>query len=201
MKKNPYPGKFIVIEGLDGSGKTTQIKYLGKFLRGKGIKVLLTKEPTKDNVFGKKVDDVLHHRTKIDPFQLQVLFTKDRGWNLKHIVEPALKAGKIVVCDRYFFSTFAFGGIDLNMERLIKLNDKFILPDLTIFVDVSPKECMRRILDREKESQTAFFEKEKKLEKVYKNYKKLSKRFNIRFINGERKINEIAKDVQKAVKL
>lgn len=199
MEKNLYEGKFIVIEGLDGSGKSTQAELLKKFFKKRKYKVLLTKEPTKDNKFGKKVDDVLHHREKATPLQLQILFTKDRKWHIENIIKPALKKGKIVICDRYFFSTFAFGGIDVDMEKLIKLNEKFLLPDLTFYIDVNPKECMRRILKREKSSKTAFFEKEEKLKKVYKNYKLLKKRFPIIFINGERRIKEIARDIQEIV--
>ncbi len=195
MTKNPYKGKFIVFEGLDGCGKTTQAKKLGLFLRKTKHKVFLTKEPTKDNKFGKKIDKVLHHKEKISPFELQKLFIKDREWHLKNVIEPALKKGKIVICDRYFFSTVAFGGIDIDMEKLIKLNDKFLMPDLTIFLDVRPKICIERIFKRKKE--VGFFEKEKKLEKVYKNYKLLLKRFPIKIINGEREIEEIAKDIQK----
>lgn len=197
MKKNPYPGKFIVFEGLDGSGKTTQAKKLGLFFKERKYKYLLTKEPTKDNDFGKKIDRVLRCKIKVSPLELQKLFTKDREWHLKNVIEPALKEGKFVICDRYFFSTFAFGGLDVDMEKLIELNKKFILPDLTFYIDVSPKECMRRILKRGKKSKTTLFEKEKKLEKVYKNYKLLKKRFSIKFVNGERSREEIAKEIQK----
>jgi dTMP kinase len=195
MRKNPYPGKFIVFEGLDGSGQTTQAKNLGNFLINKGYKILLTKEPTKDNIFGKKIDDILHHRAKVSPIELQKIFTKDRKWHLENVIEPALKESKIVISDRYFFSTFAFGGINLDMEELIKMNDDYLLPDLTIFLDVKAKTCVERIMKRGEE--VAFFEKQKKLEKVYKNYKLLTKRFPIEAINSERKIKEIAKDIQK----
>lgn len=199
MKKNPYPGKFIVFEGLDGSGKTTQARELGLFLKKKKYKVLLTKEPTKDNIFGRKINDILNQKKKTTPLKLQVLFTKDRKWHLKNVIEPALKKGKIVICDRYFFSTFAFGGIDVDMEKLIKLNEKFLMPDLTFYIDVSPKECMERILKRVKSSKTAFFEKEEKLKEVYKNYKLLARRFPIYFVEGEREIGLIAKDIKNIV--
>lgn len=197
MKKNPYSGKFIVIEGLDGSGQTTQANLLGCFLRGQGYKVVLTKEPTKDNKFGKKVDDVLHHRAKVSPLELQELFTKDRAWHLENVVEPALKRGEFVVSDRYFFSTFAFGGINLEIEELIKMNNNYLIPDVTIFLDVKAKTCVERISKRGEE--IAFFEKQKKLEKVYKNYKLLSKKFPINIVNSERKIEEVAKEIQKVV--
>lgn len=197
MKKNYYPGKFIVFEGLDGSGKTTQVKSLGAFLKAKKYNVIFTKEPTKDNVFGRKIESVLNHKIKLSSLQLQINFTKDRDWHLKKIIEPALKEGKVVICDRYFFSTFAYGGIDLSIEKLIKLNDRFLLPDLTIFIDVGPKECIKRILKRRDDSRISFFEKQKKLEKVYQNYKLLNERFPIEFVDGERSKKQVAKDIQK----
>lgn len=195
--KHQKEAGFIVFEGLDGSGQTTQASLLKNFLEKKGFKVLLTKEPTKDNEFGKKVDRILHQKEKASPFELQKLFTKDREWHLKNVIEPALKEGKIVISDRYFFSTFAFGGINLDMEKLIKMNEKFLMPDITIFLNVKPKTCIERIIKRGEK--VALFEKQKKLEKVYKNYKLLKKRFPINFVNGERSIEKIAKDIQKLV--
>ncbi len=200
MRKNSYSGKFIVFEGLDGSGKTTQAKLLAAFLKLNKYKVLSTKEPTKKNKFGRKAYSILKHKMRVSPLELQKLFTKDREWHLKNVIEPALKKGKFVICDRYFFSTFAYGGIDLKMEKLIKLNDNFLMPDLTFYIDVSPGECMRRILKRQKKSKTEFFEKEKKLKIVYNNYKLLKNNFPIKFINGEREIREISRDIQRILK-
>lgn len=198
MKKNIYPGKFIVFEGLDGSGQTTQANLLKNFLEKKGFNVFLTKEPTKDSEFGKIIDKVLHHKEKISSLELQKLFIKDREWHLKNVIEPTLKEGKIVISDRYFFSTFAFGGIDVDMEKLIKLNDKFLMPDLTIFLDVRPEICIKRILKRKKE--IAFFEKEEKLKRVYKNYLALLKKFPIARIDGEKDINLVSNKVKEIVR-
>lgn len=197
MKKNIYPGKFIVFEGLDGSGQTTQAKNLGVFLKKKGHDVVLTKEPTKDNKFGKKIDDILHDKEKASPLEFQIFFTKDREWHLKNIIEPALKRGEIVISDRYCFSSFAFGGIDISMGKLIKMNNYFLMPDLTIFLDVKPKTCIERIVKRG--AKIAFFEKQEKLKMAYKNYQLLTKEFSIESVAGERSIEKIAKDIQKIV--
>jgi len=201
MKKNNYPGKFIVFEGLDGSGQTTQANLLKKFLEKKGFKVLLTKEPTNNNEFGKRIDKILHRKEKVSPLNLQKLFIKDRDWHLKNVIEPALKEGKIVISDRYFFSTFAFGGIDVDMEKLIKMNDKFLMPDISIFLDVKPKTCISRIEGRSQKTGTkkTIFEKEKLLEKVYKNYLVLLKKFPLVRINGQRSIEDVHKEIKEIV--
>jgi len=201
MKKNNYPGKFIVFEGLDGSGQTTQANLLKKFLEKRGFKVLLTKEPTKDNEFGKRVDRILQYKERSSPLELQKLFIKDRDWHLKNVIEPALKEGKIVISDRYFFSTFAFGGIDVDMEKLIKMNDNFLMPDISIFLDVKPKTCISRIEGRSQKTgeRKTIFEKEKLLEKVYKNYLVLLKKFPLVRINGQRSIEDVHKEIKEIV--
>ena len=202
MKSNLYPGKFIVFEGLDGSGQSTQVEILGKFLEEKEYEVLKTKEPTKDSKFGKKIRKILDKEERISPKKLQKLFSKDRAWHLKKVIIPALKKGKIVISDRYFFSSFSYGmseGIDL--KELLAFNKKFLLPDLVFFLDVSPEVCIQRI-EKRGERKT-LFEKKEKLKKVYEGYKKVLKEFEnsteIYFINGERSIEEVSLDIKKII--
>lgn len=184
MIENPYPGKFIVFEGLDGSGQSTQAKKLYNFFRQTGRLVILTKEPTKDSQAGRKIRKVLKQEIKVESDELQKLFVQDRKEHLKTLIRPALKEGKYVISDRYFLSTCAFGGIDLNMERLIKLNNDFILPDITFFLDVSPEICLERIERRGEKFE--FFEKREKLTRVRKNYLSLATIFkDVYLINGE----------------
>jgi dTMP kinase len=202
MVKNNYPGKFIVIEGLDGSGQSTQVELLRKFLTNKGYKVLKTKEPTKDSQAGRKIEKILFEKEKVSPWELQKLFVQDRKLHLKNIIIPALKKGKIVISDRYYFSTFSYGSSEgLSLKRLMKLNEKFLLPDLVFFLDVKPKICLSRIEKRGKGR--TFFEKLEKLKKVYQNYRKILKEFKwktkIYFINGERSINEVFKEIKKII--
>ena len=196
MKKNPYPGGFIVFEGLDGSGQSTEAELLTEFLRKGGYKVLKTKEPTLNSQAGKEIKQILNKKRKISPKKLQELFAEDRKEHLKNLIIPALQQGKIVISDRYFFSSFAYGqasGLDLNW--LIKINNKFLLPDITFFLDVKPKICLERIRKRRK-TRTLFEEKEK-LEKVYKNYQKIAKEFpNVKIINGEKPIKEVFREVK-----
>lgn len=196
MKKNPYSGKFIVIEGLDGSGQSTQTKFLKDFLEEKGYEVILTKEPTLDSQAGKEIKRVLKKKKKISPKELQELFAKDRREHLKTLIIPALQEGKVVISDRYFFSSFAFGsssGLDLNW--LIKINNEFLLPDITFFLAVSPKICLERIKKRGIEK--TLFEEREKLEKVYKNYQKIVKKFpSVKIIDGEKSVEEVFQQIK-----
>jgi dTMP kinase len=196
MKKNAYPGKFIVFEGLDGSGQTTQSSLLRDYLVGSGKVVLLTKEPTNDSSAAKEIRRVLDESDVVDSLKLQKLFTQDRREHLNNLIEPALKRGEIVISDRYFFSTFAFGTSDgLDLEELIMMNDEFLLPDLTIILKVSPEVCVQRI--EERGLGIKLFEKMEKLERVWKTYQLLPERFeNVHVVDGERPIEAISEEIK-----
>ena len=137
-------GKFIVIEGLDGSGATTQVELLVNYLKEKGLEVYSTKEPT-DNVIGGLIRGALTGVYKLPDTSLQLLFSADRGHHLSRFIEPALNRGFWVVCDRYMWSTVSFGSITLDKNWLLDLQKFFRIPDLSIFLDVDPKECIKRI--------------------------------------------------------
>jgi len=131
--------------------------------------------------------------------ELQKLFIKDRAEHLRKKIIPALKSGKIVICDRYFFSTLAFGGLNVPMEKLIALNEKFIYPDIIFFLKVRPEECLRRINKRGEGIK--FFEKIDKMRKALKNYQKAIKLFkNVLVINGEKTIKEIHQKIISSLK-
>lgn len=198
MKTNPYKGRFIVFEGPDGSGQTTQARLLRDFLRERGHKVLLTKEPTVDSRVSPKIRAILEKKAIADPQTLQLLFTQDRREHLKREIEPALKRGEIVISDRYFFSTFAYGMAEgLRLGWLININDDFLMPDLTFFLKVRPEICMQRIEGR-KDVRTRF-EQEEKLKKICQAYESVLERFKIEVVDGEKPIEEVAERVQKAV--
>jgi dTMP kinase len=197
MKDNPYPGRFIVIEGLDGSGQTTQVALLKKFLEEKGLQVISTKEPTMDSEAGRKIREILDEKVRIEPTELQKLFTQDRGEHLENLIVPALQEGKAVISDRYYFSTFAFGASDgLDLDKLIEMNDEFLLPDLTIVLRVSPRVCVERIEERG-EAKT-LFEKENKLTEVWKTYALMPERFNrVHIVDGEQPINQVHEEIKR----
>lgn len=198
MFKNSYPGKFIVFEGLDGSGQSTQTKLLAEFLRRKKYQVLTTKEPTLDSPAGKLIRKILDKKKKISPRKLQRLFAQDRKVHLNKVIIPALKKGKIVISDRYCFSSFAFGGIAVPLSFLLKINSKFLMPDLVFFLDVKPAICLARMEKRNKDR--TLFEEKNKMKKVYQNFKNILKKFkNVILINGEKNIKEIHQEIKKYV--
>ncbi|MFA5766745.1 MAG: dTMP kinase [Candidatus Paceibacterota bacterium] len=196
MKDNPYPGRFIVIEGLDGSGQTTQVALLKKFLEEKGLQVVSTKEPTMDSEAGRKIREILDEKVKIEPIELQKLFTQDRKEHLEDLIVPALQDGKAVISDRYYFSTFAFGASDgLNLDELIRMNDGFLLPDLTIILKVPPRVCVERI-EKRGEAKT-LFEKENKLTRVWETYAVMPERFrDIYIVDGEQPIDRVHEEIK-----
>ncbi len=199
MIKNNYPGKFIVVEGLDGSGKSAQVGLLINFLREKGKEVVVTKEPTTESESGRKIKQALRKEIFVEPLELQKFYVQDRKEHLENKVIPALKEEKFVVSSRYAFSTFAYGysdGLDVNL--LVKLNEEFLLPDLTIIVDVSPESCVKRIEGRGEPKE--LFEQKEKLTKVNEIYKKIPDMFeNVVMVNGEKPIPEVFEDIKKEV--
>ena len=199
MKINIYSGKFIVFEGLDGSGQSTQAGLLKDFLLWEGKNVILTKEPTKDSRAGQKIREALDKNKQVPPLSLQEFFAADRAEHLEKTIMPGIKEGKIVISDRYFFSSFAYGvscGIDL--EKLVILNENFLIPDLTFILKVRPEICLERI-EKRGEKKTLFEETER-LKSVWQTYEFLPDKFeNIFIINGERPIAEVFEEVKKTV--
>lgn len=205
MIKNPYSGKFIVFDGLDGAGLSTQASLLVDFLneRTEQLKLghpgaWLTKEPTK-SLIGGIINAQLDHHWKSSNECLQLLFCADRAFHLEKEIIPLLKQGNNVICDRYAFSTLAFGSLgDNDFDWLLGLQKKFLMPDIVFFLKVAPIECIKRISGSRFE--TTLFEKKEVFEKVWQNFEKISKMFeNIYIINGERPINEIAKEIQQII--
>lgn len=147
----PARGKFIVLEGLDGAGTSTQQVLLVDWLMRLGQPVEATHEPTNGPI-GSVIRQVLDGRLNVTPKVLAMMFATDR---LDHITNPvngievALSDGRWVVCDRYVFSSLAYQSADgIDAESIISLNRWAIDPDLTIFVDTDPVVCMDRIRTR-----------------------------------------------------
>jgi len=199
MIQNNNQGKFIVFEGLDGSGQSTQAELLRKFLIELGFEVVLTKEPTKDSQASREIRETLDKKIKISPQKLQELFTQDRREHLANLIIPALKAGKMVISDRYFFSTFAYGVFSgLELDWLMKINDEFLVPDLTFILKVKPETCVSRI-EKRGISKT-LFEETQKLSGVWKTYAILPDHIkNAYIIDGEKTIEEVFAQVESLV--
>lgn len=196
MIKNIYQGKFIVLEGLDGAGKSTQASLVANYLREKSFVVCQTSEPTQFLVGG-LVRACLLGQWQGSPECLQLLFAADREDHLKKEIIPCLKKGNIVVSDRYFISSLAYGAADCDKEWLIGLNSHFLIPDITIYLDVSPQICARRIIDAAKSIE--LFEKVEILEVVSQNYKQTIELFadkmKIAIIDGNRTVEDVFADI------
>jgi dTMP kinase len=150
-KADKKRGKFIVIEGLDGSGKTTQAKNISAKLSARGHKVHSTCEPTHFKA-GDYARSIISNSLRRDMHLQAALFLADR---LEHITHPSLglesqlASGATVICDRYYYSSFAYQGGEVDMQWVIDINLKcprMLRPDLCLFLDVPPETCMNRLL-------------------------------------------------------
>ena len=183
----PVINMFIAFEGLDGAGTTTHSKNLAKRLEEEGHSVLLTNEPTGQEPVGTLIRDVLQHKYEVSPESLQLLFSADRADHLKNKILPALEEGKIVITDRYFFSTLAYGGLSVDLDWLKDVSKKFPIPDLTILCECDTNTCLNRIGRRDETPE--LFEKKEKLDKIAKNYHDLSKEYpNFYLLDSSRSI-------------
>lgn len=190
-------GKFIVLEGLDGSGISMQAARLERHLHKLGFRTVLTKEPT-SNKIGSFIKSVLNGSSPSSSKSLQLLFSADRAKHLEDEIEPAIEKGKFVVCDRYFFSTLAYGfASGANFEWLYSINKAFRVPDLTIFIDISPDLSVSRIA-RQRERRE-IFERREKLNEVRRAYLNLAKRFRFRIVNGENGSAETSESIARLV--
>ena len=141
---------FIVFEGIDGAGKTTQINLLADRLRGAGLDPVVTAEPTGMET-GKAIRRVLSGALQKTPTQVAAMFVQDR---IDHNVDPEqgieamLATGKAVICDRYYYSSLAYQGSLTDFDWVMAANcscPEIRHPDLCIFLDLSPEESMKRI--------------------------------------------------------
>ena len=200
-------GKFIVFEGIDGSGKSTQMKLLEKRLEEKGIKTRLTLEPTYGLVGG-ILHDILSGKIKADPKVTAALFVADRLDHLTNSGDGVLKSlenGETVICDRYYFSSYAYQSTEVPAEWVVEANKlcaATLKPDVTIFIDITPQTAMNRILSNR--DTVEIYETEEKLTKVrdayFAAFEKTKDCEAVKIINGERTVEEIADDIEKYVR-
>jgi dTMP kinase len=193
MKNYSHKGLFIAFEGLDGSGSSTQANLLVNNLRNKKYKAFLTKEPT-NNIIGGLIRGQLAGDWSASMECLQLLFAADRAHHLDKDILLVLKKGKIMISDRYLFSSIAYGSLKVDREWLLKLNERFLLPDLTFLLQVPPKICLKRM--KANRFTLELFEQEQKLNQVWQTYLWLAKKFkNIILIDGTQTKEKIAEKI------
>lgn len=195
-------GKFIAFEGIDGSGKSTQIQLLSNKLRELGIYCYTTMEPT-DSPIGSLIHQIMTGRIKTDNRVIAGLFVADRLDHLLNDVDGVLSRileGTTVITDRYYFSSYAYHSIDMPMDWVIQANaqsKEILQPTITIFIDVDPDTAIERIAKNRYHQE--LFEKKSRLIKVREKYleafEKLKDEENYITINGNKSQAEIAKEI------
>lgn len=186
-------GKLIVIEGIDGAGKTTFAKALYENLKKKGRPVVFSSEPT-SGPFGEKIKTFLTKKES-DSQKLRFLFLKDRIWHVENIIIPSLEKGAFIILDRYYLSTLAYQSSQgFPFKELLIENETIApIPDLVIYLDIPLEIAIERMTNREK--RLTIFEKKEFLEKVMKTYKRCLRLFNHLVIDATKSIKENLRDL------
>ena len=202
MKKN----FFVAFEGLDGSGKSTHVKLLAEKLRGQGLNIYTTAEPTTSRI-GQIIKDIFKHKMEADHRTIAALYAADRLDHLTNKTDGILKKleeGYTVITDRYYFSSYAYHGTHMDINWVINANSlsaDLLRPDLNIYIDISPDESMKR-LSKARDSIELYesIENLKKVkEKYFQAFEMLREKEKIFIINGERSEEEISNDIWKEV--
>lgn len=158
-------GRLIVFEGIDGTGKTTQIPLLAQYLENKGFSVTVTREPT-DGIFGKKIRELYSSRENTTPEEELQLFLNDRKEHIEQVIAPDLASGKVVLCDRYYLSTAAYQGANgFDPIEIIERNSFAPEPDIALIFEQPIETSLERITTSRGESLNDF-EQADSLQKV-----------------------------------
>ncbi|MEK6681525.1 MAG: dTMP kinase, partial [Nitrospirota bacterium] len=200
-KKN---GLFITFEGIEGCGKTTQLSLLSGYLKKNGFDVIMTREPGGTKI-GEKIRAILlnpdNKRMAMEAELL--LYGASRMQHVKEFIEPAIKAGKIVLCDRFADSTLAYQGYGRGIgisfiKKMCPLSLGAIRPDLTILLDLDAEAGLDRIKSRKGGNDRIEKEKLTFHKRVRKGYLSLAKsdKKRIRIIKADRGIDEIHKEIK-----
>lgn len=209
FKRNTSNGLYIAIEGIDGSGKTTQVDRLCSYFESKGKEVVKTREPRKNvGVIGELIQKILHGKAKIPSVAFQYLFTADREIHHQELIVPSLNAGKIVISDRCFWSAIPYGILDrdgdldentasylLVAQSILSMYHQFTVPNYTFYLDISLDTAIRRI--KKENGADEIYEDRKKLAKILKGYKWLLEKFpkEISVVDGEKGVEEVTDDI------
>lgn len=190
-------GKFIVFEGPDGSGKTTQLERVAAVLESAGKRVRRECEPTGGEI-GRQIRRALGGETGCTPETLALLFAADRCEHVRAL-EAMLDGGDTVLCDRYVFSSVAYQGLELDVDWVAEINRRAterLLPDAVVYIDLPTESCMARIASGR--THTEIFETTERIAKVRENYERAFAMFpNLKLIrvDGAQSVEDVTRDI------
>ena len=194
---------FIVIEGIDGAGKTTQLKRLHRWMEARYERTVhTTGEPT-NRPIGKLLKGALKRRVELDGICHALLFAADRIDHVKTEIEPAIRRGTPVLCDRYFLSSFAYQWREMpgELDWIESINARAVHPHLTLLIDAPAEVCMDRI--RRARPDTELFEDLETLRAIRGNYLELARRReamdHIVIIDGARTPGDVQEEARARV--
>jgi len=190
-------GLFIVFEGIDGTGKSTQLHLLAEKLRSLGYAVVATREPT-NGTYGQKIRELFVDRGAVSREEELELFIADRDQHVQEVIAPALADGCVVLCDRYYLSTVAYQGANgLDPDLILKKNEDFPVPDLAIILEMEAAQGIHRIQNQRNEHPNTF-EEEANLQKVATIFAAMQQDY-IKRIKGSDSIENVQRLVFEAV--
>lgn len=190
-------GILIAVEGIDGTGKSTQVGMLAEYLRKKGCTVIETREPT-DGPFGRKIRQLYANRGQCSPEEELALFIEDRRQHVEEVIGPALAEGHIVVTDRYYFSTAAYQGANGHDPEDVFVKNSFAPePDLVILLTMKPQASLTRIKELRGEELNDF-EQEDQLHRVAALFDSFRNSYITR-IDADASIHQVGQKIRMAV--
>lgn len=214
FKRNKSEGLYVAIEGIDGSGKTTQVDNLVEHFKKQGREVIKTREPRKDEgLIGKLIQQILHGKTKVPSVAFQYLFSADREMHHKELILPALDAGNVVISDRCFWSAIPYGILDkeetvnkstvdryMVAQSILSMYHQFTIPNYSFYLDLPLDVAMERI--ERSDSQEEIYEDAQKLEKVIYGYQWLLQEFPTEFtvIDARKSVEEVTEKILAKIK-
>ena len=188
-------GFFICIEGLDKSGKTTQSTFLVEALRRRGYDAIYTAEPSDGRIGIFIREYILNRKERVSAMVEALLFAADRVEHTENFIKPNLKRGRIVISDRYIFSSLAYqGAAGLDIGWIREVNKAVIKPDLAIFIDVPVDVVFQRCRGRK-----SIMECREIQEKVREIYLKMVHDGELILVNGDRPVEKTAWDIETLV--
>ncbi len=198
-------GLFIVLEGPDGSGKSTMANMIGEYYKNEGREIVFTREPGGTKI-SEQIRDIILDNNNIEMAYTTeaLLYAASRAQHVAEFIKPHLEQGKVVISERYVYSSIVYQGIGrkLGIQKVKEINDFAIdglKPDLVLFFDINPEKALNRKLsqgngDRLENEEIAFHKS------VYEGYKEILKHYDeIVSINADKNVNELFYDIKSII--